>query len=100
MDDVKIETLQKTAVFSANHCGLLHDEVLKNIEVDGIQLSVIRRFKQDPDPVKFGSSVYNLSPPLLKNIMTSKSMCNKNLNLYELKEGFKKHHYRKAELMK
>ena len=89
MNDANIGNLQRTAILSASHSmagALLHDDILKKIKVDGVQLSVIRKYKQNPNSIKLGSAIFNLPTPLLKSIHCSKSMHQKEGNLYEMKE--------------
>ena len=89
MNDVKIGMMERTAIVSASHSMLLPDDILKNVKVDGIKLSVLKRFKQDPDSIKLQSCVFHLSAPLKKNIITSRSMHGNSI-FYEMKEGLMK----------
>ena len=90
MNDAKIEPFQRAGVASGTHSiagAIIHDDLLKKVHVDGVQLSVIRRFKQDSDSIKVGSKVFQIRKSVLDNIKTSKSMHHSKANAYELKEG-------------
>ena len=92
MNDVKIGNLERTAIISASHSmagSLVHDQILKKIKVEGIKLSVIKKYKANPDNVKLGSVVMKLSSPILKSLHSSKSMLQRS-NFFELKEGLLK----------
>ena len=64
---------------------VIHDDNLKNIKVDGIPLSIIRKFKNNPNSIKGGSEIMKLRESVLKRSMVR--MGDKKVSLYELKEN-------------
>ena len=58
--------------------SVVHQELLKKIKVDGVPLSIIQNYRNNPDSVK------NLSTPLLKSIHASKSLRKGHNDVIEL----------------
>lgn len=91
LNDVNIGVMNRTAVISASHsfaASLVHDQILKKIKVEGVNLSLIKNSRKNPDSIKVDSDVLKLSTPLLKKINVQNSF-NKKMNLFEVKQSLK-----------
>lgn len=91
LNDVNIGIMNRTAVISASHsfaASLVHDQILKKIKVEGVNLSLIKNSRKNPDSIKVDSDVLKLSTPLLKKINVQNSVHQK-MNLFELKQSLK-----------
>jgi len=91
MNDVNISIVERMAVGSASHSmagSIDHEEILKNVKVDGVQLSVIRNIKSSQS-IKINMEDMNLSSPLLKKITVYDENYEKKTTLYELKKNWK-----------
>ena len=90
LNDMKVNMTERLSVMtgSFSNGAIMHDENLKNIQVDGIPLSIIRKFKQDPSTFKQGSQVLGLRDSILKR--SKISFGNKQMSMFELKQSFQK----------
>ena len=90
MNDIDIGMMKRMAVGSASHSmagAIGHEEILKKVRVEGVQLSVIRQLQRNPDSLKWNGEAANLSTPLLKKINVVNENNDKKTTLYEMKQS-------------
>ena len=90
MNEVNLGNMERISVISGSHSmagSIEHENILKNIKVEGIQLSFIQKYKQNPGSVKLD---HNINANILKNIHCSKSWNEKRSSCNDLKEGLLK----------
>ena len=87
LNDMNVNMTERLSVMAGSFSNgiVVHDDNLKNIKVDGIPLSIIRRFKNNPNSIKGGSEIMKLRESILKRSMVN--MGDKKVSLYELKEN-------------
>lgn len=88
INETDIGILQRMAVASGSHSmggSMIHDKILKKIRVEGVPLSMIRKYKHNPDSIKLSAK---MSTALMHKLTASKSAHHK-MNLYELKQSLK-----------
>ena len=88
MNETDIGIMERMAVVSGSHSmggSMIHDKILKKIKVEGVSLSMIRRYKHNPDSLKLSAK---MSVALMHKLTASKSAHHK-MNLYELKQSLK-----------
>ena len=90
LNDMNVNMTERLSVMAGSFSNgvVIHDDNLKHIKVDGIPLSVIRKFKQNPNSIHGGSEIFKMRDSVLKRSLVN--VGEKKVSLFEMKENFKK----------
>ena len=85
LNEMNVNMIERLSVISASLSnGMIgHDDHLRHISVDGVPLSLIRKFKQNPDSVK--SEILLLRDSVIKR--SKVDILSKTVSLMDLKEN-------------
>lgn len=87
LNEMNVNMTERLSVLTGSFSNgtLLHDENLKNIKVEGVPLSMIRRFKQDPTSFK-GSQLMRIRDTMMRRSKISFAANSKLSALIEMKD--------------